>query len=150
MERDALATRLALAKAEMEKLHATAMSTNEALERATTAVAAAEATARDATHTAAQEKAVFEAKVADLERDLATVGLDLTTANRQFFQVVNQLQVASEEATWLRESNAKLSEDLEGESTMCFLSPFFSTLACLLFILTCLLVLQGCACTTQG
>jgi hypothetical protein len=34
---------------------------------------------------------VLEAKVADLERDLATTGLDIATANRQFSEVTNKL-----------------------------------------------------------
>jgi hypothetical protein len=47
-ERDALATMLVLTKAEIEKLHVAAASTNEAAERATAVAAAAvEATARD-------------------------------------------------------------------------------------------------------
>jgi hypothetical protein len=32
---------------------------------------------------------VIETKVADLERDLATADVDLTTANRQFSEVAN-------------------------------------------------------------
>jgi hypothetical protein len=55
-------------------------------------------------------------------------------------EVANQLQVVSEEATQLHESNTKLSEDLEGESARPFLSPFL-LFACLVLILTCLLVL---------
>jgi hypothetical protein len=53
---------------------------------------------------------------------------DLVMVGRQFSQVINQLQVVSEEATQLRESNAKLSQDLEGESHGCFLSLFRSLL----------------------
>jgi hypothetical protein len=53
--------------------------------------------------------------VSELERDLGTTTTDLATADRQFSQVTNQLQVVSEEATQLRKSNAKLSQDLEGE-----------------------------------
>jgi predicted nucleic acid-binding Zn-ribbon protein len=122
--------RLALAEAEIEKLHDTVASTTEAAKRAT-AAAAAEATTRDAAQAAAQEKAALETKVADLEHDLATAGVDLMTANHQFSEVPNQLQVVSEEATRLRESNAKLLEDLEGESTRHFLSPFlFSFVSC--------------------
>jgi hypothetical protein len=45
---------------------------------------------------------------------------NLETAGYQFSQVTNQLQVVSEEAMQLRESNAKLSEDLEGESRVAF------------------------------
>jgi hypothetical protein len=59
---------------------------------------------------------VLEAKVAELERDLATAGADLTIANRQFSEVTNRLQVVSEEATQLREDNSKLSQDLDGEA----------------------------------
>jgi chromosome segregation ATPase len=124
--------RLALAEAEIEKLHDIVASTTEAAKRATAAAAAAaEATTRDAAQAAAQEKAALETKVADLEHDLATAGVDLMTANRQFSEVPNQLQVVSEEATRLRESNAKLLEDLEGESSRHFLSPFlFSFVSC--------------------
>jgi hypothetical protein len=61
--------------------------------------------------------------VADLERDLGTATVDLATDGRQFSQVSNQLQEVSEEATRLHESNAKLSEDLEGESSRCIPSP---------------------------
>jgi hypothetical protein len=82
----------------------------------------------------------------DLERDLATAGVDFATTNRQFSEVANQLQVVSEEATRLRENNTKLSEDLEGESARPFLLPFL-LLACHSLVLTCLLVLQGCTCT---
>jgi hypothetical protein len=77
----------------------------------------------DAALIAAQEKATLETKVADLERNLATTRVDLATADYQFSQVTNQHQVVSEEATWLQESNAKSSEDLEGESSRHFLSP---------------------------
>jgi hypothetical protein len=48
----------------------------------------------------------------------------LVTAGRQFAQVTNQLQVVSEEATRLRDNNAKLSHDLEGEPCSRFLSLF--------------------------
>jgi hypothetical protein len=41
---------------------------------------------------------------------------DLAVTSCQFSQVMNQLQVATEEASRLRDSNAKLSQDLEGES----------------------------------
>jgi hypothetical protein len=54
---------------------------------------------------------------------LGTATVDLETAGHQFSQVSNQLQEISEEATRLRESNAKLSEDLEGELFRCFLTP---------------------------
>jgi predicted nucleic acid-binding Zn-ribbon protein len=98
-DQDALATRLALAEAKIEKLRVAVMSANEAAERATTAAAAAEATARDAAQATAQEKATLEAKVVDLERDLAAARADLATANHQFSEVPTQLQVTSEEAT---------------------------------------------------
>jgi predicted nucleic acid-binding Zn-ribbon protein len=71
--------------------------------------------------------------VVDLECELATAGVDLVTANRQFSQVANQLQVISEEATQLRESNAKLSEDLEGELSRHFFSPLHFLFASCLF-----------------
>jgi predicted transglutaminase-like cysteine proteinase len=90
-ERDALAARLALAEAEVEKLHAVALSANEAVERAKTADAAAEASARDTTQTATGEKVALETRVADLECDLPTARVDLATAGRQFTQTTNQL-----------------------------------------------------------
>jgi hypothetical protein len=67
--------------------------------------------------------------VLELECDLGMATKDLVTVSRQFSQVRNQLQVVSEEATLLRESNAKLSQDLEGESQGDFLSLFCSLLA---------------------
>jgi hypothetical protein len=70
-ERDALAMRLALAEAEVEKLCAVAVTTDEATERAKTVAAASEAAARDAAQAVAREKAALEMKVANLERDLA-------------------------------------------------------------------------------
>jgi hypothetical protein len=48
---------------------------------------------------------------------------------RQFSQVTNQLQLVTEEATQLRDNNAKLSQDLEGESHGHFPSSFDSLLA---------------------
>jgi hypothetical protein len=60
--------------------------------------------------------------VSELERDLGTTTMDLATADRQFSQVTNQLQVVSEEVMRLRKSNGKLSQDLEGGSRGCFLS----------------------------
>jgi hypothetical protein len=47
--------------------------------------------------------------VSKLERDLGTATSDLAMTSRQFSQVTNQLQVASEEAARLRDANAKLS-----------------------------------------
>jgi hypothetical protein len=61
-------------------------------------------------------------KVSELERDLGTTTTDLLTAGPQFSQVTNQLQLVTEEATQLRDNNAKLSQDLEGESRGPFLS----------------------------
>jgi hypothetical protein len=52
---------------------------------------------------------VLEARVSELERDLGTAMTDLATTGRQFSQVTNQLQVATEEVAQLRENNAKLS-----------------------------------------
>jgi hypothetical protein len=65
---------------------------------------------------------MLEARVSELERGLGTATADLATAGCQFSQVSNQFRVVSEEATRLCESNAKLSEDLEGESCGRFLS----------------------------
>jgi chromosome segregation ATPase len=144
-ERDALASMLALAEAEVEKLRAAATSTEEAAERARAAAATTEAAAQDATQDAACEKAVLETKVVDLERDLGTAMVDLATVGHQFSQVSNKLQEVSEEVTRLRESNAKLLEDLEGESSRCFHLPFHSLFdsRC---VVTCFLSFQGCAC----
>jgi hypothetical protein len=41
---------------------------------------------------------------------------DLATMGRQFSQVTNQLQMVIEEVAQLHDNNAKLSQDLEGES----------------------------------
>jgi chromosome segregation ATPase len=60
--------------------------------------------------------AALEARVSVLKRDLGTTATDLATTDRQFTQVMNQLQVITEEAAQLRDNNAKLSQDLEGES----------------------------------
>jgi hypothetical protein len=125
-ERDSLASRLALVEAEVEKLRATAATAEEAAERAKTAAVATETAARDAAQAAAREKAELEAKVSKLERDLGTATSDLATMSRQFSQVTNQLQVATEEAAWLRDANAKLSQDLDGklDSPLLSLSGF--------------------------
>jgi uncharacterized protein YoxC len=58
----------------------------------------------------------LEAKVLELESDLSTATTDLATMSRQFSQAMNQLQVVTEEASQLQNSNAKLSQDLEGKS----------------------------------
>jgi hypothetical protein len=115
-ERDLLASRLALTKAEVEKLRAIAVSAEEAAERAKTVAASTETAARDAAQAVACEKAALEARVLELERDLGTSTMDLAMTGRQFTQVTNQLQVVIEEAAQLRDNNAKLSQDLEGES----------------------------------
>jgi hypothetical protein len=39
----------------------------------------------------------------------------LVTTGRQFSQITNQLQVATEEAMRLRDTNAKLLQDLDGK-----------------------------------
>jgi hypothetical protein len=78
-------------------------------------VATAETTAREVTQAAACEKVVLEAKVSELESDLSTATTDLATTSCQFSQVTNQLQVATEEASRLRDSNTKLLQDLEGK-----------------------------------
>jgi chromosome segregation ATPase len=90
-EWDLLASRLALAEAEIKRLRAAAASAEEAVERAKTAAATAETTARDATQAAAREKAALEAKVSELESDLRTTTTDLAMTSRQFSQVTNQL-----------------------------------------------------------
>jgi chromosome segregation ATPase len=115
-ERDSLALKLALAEAEIEKLQAAAASAEEAAKRANAAVATVETTAREAAQAAAREKAALVAKVLELESDLRMATTDLVTMSHQFSQVTNQLQVATEEASRLQDSNAKLSQDLEGKS----------------------------------
>jgi chromosome segregation ATPase len=122
-ERDLLALRLALVEAEVKKLRAAATSIEEAAERAKTAASATETAAWDATRAAARKKAALEARVSELERDLGMATTDLSTTGRQFSQVTNQLQVATEEAAELRDSNAKLSQDLYGKSHV--LTPKF-------------------------
>jgi hypothetical protein len=120
-------------------------STKQAAERARTAAATTETAARDTTQAAAREKVSLEARVSELERDLGTTTADLTTAGCQFFQVSNQLQEISEAATRLRESNAKLSEDLEGELCGCFPSSYPSVpISCR--VLICWSSSQGLAC----
>jgi chromosome segregation ATPase len=74
-----------------------------------------EGAARDATKATLREKATLEAKVSELERDLGTTTSDLVTTSRQFSQVTNQLQVATEEVARLRDANTKLSQDLDGK-----------------------------------
>jgi hypothetical protein len=74
-----------------------------------------ETTAREASRTTAREKATLEAKMLELERDLRMTTTDLGTTSRQFSQATNQLQVVTEEALRLQNSNAKLSQDLEGK-----------------------------------
>jgi uncharacterized protein (DUF3084 family) len=112
------------------------VSAEEATERAKTAAPGTETATWDAAQAATHEKAALEAMVAELERDLGTTMTDLATASHQFSQVTNQLQVVSEEATQLGESNAKLSQDLEGELCSCCLSLFRFLLASC-HILTC-------------
>jgi hypothetical protein len=90
-EWDLLASRLALAEAEIKRLRAAAASAEEAAERAKTAAATAETTARDATQAAAREKAALEAKVSELESDLRTTMMNLAMTSHQFSQVTNQL-----------------------------------------------------------
>jgi 23S rRNA C2498 (ribose-2'-O)-methylase RlmM len=78
-----------------------------------------EATAREASQTAAREKAALEAKLLELESDLRTATTDLAMMSRQFSQATNQLRVVTEEASRLQNSNAKLSQVL----TVKFLQP---------------------------
>jgi uncharacterized phage infection (PIP) family protein YhgE len=97
---------------EIEELQAAMATANDATEKAATATTTAEAAARDA----AQEKTVLEVKVAELEQDLFTSRSDLRMVNWQFSEVTNRLQVVSDEATWLREDNSKLSQDIDSEA----------------------------------
>jgi hypothetical protein len=114
-EWDSLASRLVLAEAEIEKLRAVAVSAEQATERAKTAASTAESTAREASQGAAREKAALKEKVLELESDLWTATADLAMTSHQFSSVTNQLQVATEEASRLQDSNAKLLQDLEGK-----------------------------------
>jgi predicted nucleic acid-binding Zn-ribbon protein len=84
VERDSLASKLALVEAEVERLRATAASAEEAAERAKAAMAAVEATARDAAEVAAREKAALETKMSELESDLRIATTDLATTSHQF------------------------------------------------------------------
>jgi hypothetical protein len=122
-ERDSLASRLAVAEAEIEKLCVAAVSAEEAAERAKTVAAATETATRDATQATALEKAALK--------------------------VTNQLQVVSKEAMQLHESNAKLLQDLEGESRSYCLYLFRSLLASC-HIMTCWSWPQGRACIALG
>jgi Tfp pilus assembly protein FimV len=79
-----LALRLALTEVEIEKLRAATASAEEAAERAKTVVAATETATRDAAQATAREKAVLEARVSELERDLRTATMDLATTSHQF------------------------------------------------------------------
>jgi hypothetical protein len=82
-ERDSLASRLALAEVEIEKLLATAFA-KEAAERAKTAAATTKTTTREASRASAREKAALEAKVLELESDLRMATTDLATTSHQF------------------------------------------------------------------
>jgi hypothetical protein len=53
--------------------------------------------------------------MSELESDLNTAVTDLVMTSRQFSQVTNQLQVVTEEVSRLRDSNPKLSQDLDGK-----------------------------------
>jgi hypothetical protein len=53
--------------------------------------------------------------VTELESNLNTATTNLATSSRQFSQVTNHLQVVTEEVSRLRDSNTKLSQDLEGK-----------------------------------
>jgi hypothetical protein len=79
-ERDSLASRLALAEAEVEKLCTAAASTEEVAERARTTATTTETAARDAAQAAAREKATLEARVLEQECDLGIATTDLATA----------------------------------------------------------------------
>jgi hypothetical protein len=68
--RDSLASRLALAEAEIEKLRVATASAEEVAEKAKTAAATAESAARETSQTAAHEKASLEAKVSEMDEQL--------------------------------------------------------------------------------
>jgi multidrug resistance efflux pump len=77
-----LASRLALTKAEVEKLRTAAASAEEAAERARIGAAATKTATRDAAQAAAREKATLEVRVSELEHDLGTATMDLAMAGR--------------------------------------------------------------------
>jgi hypothetical protein len=83
-KRDSLASRLALAEVEIEKLRVAAASVEEVAERAKTAATTTESAAREASQTAARKKAALEAKVSKLESDLRTTTTNLATTSHQF------------------------------------------------------------------
>jgi hypothetical protein len=83
-EQDSLASKLALAEAEIKRLRTATASAEETVERAKTDAATMETTTRDATQVAAREKVALEAKVLELECDLRTGTTDLATTSRQF------------------------------------------------------------------
>jgi hypothetical protein len=85
----------------VEKPHAIAASNEKAAKRAKTAAAATESATQDAAQAAAH--------VSELECDFGTATTDLATTGRKFSQVMNQLQVDTEEALQLCDTNAKLS-----------------------------------------
>jgi hypothetical protein len=59
-----------------------ATSAEEVAERAKTVAATTESAAREASQTAAREKAALEAKVSELESDLRMTTMDLATTSR--------------------------------------------------------------------
>jgi hypothetical protein len=52
--------------------------------------------------------------VVELEQDLATAGADLRTSNKQFSEVANKLQDATDEVSQLPNANSQLAQDVDG------------------------------------
>jgi chromosome segregation ATPase len=86
-----------------------------------------EAATWDAAHTSAQEKTVLEAKVAELEQELVTTGVDLRMVNWQFTEVTKKLQEVTDEASRLRVDNSKLLQDVNGKARCLQLRTLLTT-----------------------
>jgi hypothetical protein len=82
-------------------------------------------------------------KVAELEQDLVTAGVDLRTANKQFSEVTNKLQEVTDEVTRLWVANSKLVQDVDGEWASNASSYEFLSFHWFLSMLICLLVVSG-------
>jgi hypothetical protein len=73
---------LAQVEVTTEESRAVVMTANEATEKATVTIAAAEAVTQTAAQAPAQEKTTLESMVVELEQDLGTAGADLRTTNK--------------------------------------------------------------------
>jgi predicted nuclease with TOPRIM domain len=109
---------LAEVEAKIEELWAAAMASNDDAKKAIATATIAETTAKNTAQVAAQEKAALESKVTELEHDLGAARADLRMANRQFSEVANKLQDATDEATRLRDANSKLTQNVDGKRAL--------------------------------